>query len=104
MVTEPTPQQVLACPMDPATNDAGASSVGGYLIRLLAVMWQEGEGFSGKRPFGNSSWECEIYDALVRADLVGGVIDSDGYLDEVDDVAADRLVAGAIASLAVPAP
>ena len=90
---------VLDCPMDPAKNDAGAATVRGYLAALLAELWREGEGFCGKRPFGNSGWEWEVYTALVREELVPGVIDDDGYLDEVDQDAADRVVRDAITTL-----
>jgi hypothetical protein len=91
---------ILDCPMDPKTNDASAASVREYLAALLAELWKEGEAFSGKRPFGNSGWEWEVYTALVRADLVNGEIDDDGYLDDVDHAAADALVQDAIRSLA----
>lgn len=35
-------------------NGAGAATVGEYLAKLLAELWLHDEGFSGKRPFGNS--------------------------------------------------
>ena len=38
-----------------------------YLCALLAQLWSEGSGFSGKRPFGNSGWEWDILDALSEA-------------------------------------
>lgn len=40
-------------------NDAGALTVRDYLKALLRRLWLEQEGFSGKRPFGNSGWEDE---------------------------------------------
>lgn len=90
---------ILDCPMNPGTNDAGAATVREYLAALLAELWKEGEAFSGKRPFGNSGWEWDVYAALVAAGLVDGVLDEDGYLDEVDAQQADRLILRAIASL-----
>lgn len=48
-------------------NDAGAETVRGYLYALLATAWDEEEGFSGKRPFGNSGWKREIVGPLVKA-------------------------------------
>lgn len=89
--------KVLAAPMEP--NDARADTVGDYLIRLLERVWIDGEGFSGKRPFGNSSWEWDVYAALVRAGLVVGSLDSDGYLDDCDEPAANALVSEAIRAL-----
>lgn len=55
-----------------------------YLFNLLTTLWREGESFSGKRPFGNSGWEYDLYHPLVEAGLIKGRIDSDGYLDECD--------------------
>lgn len=72
-------------------NDAGAKTVGEYFEKLLLTLWIEEDCFSGKRPFGNSGWKGEVYYALVSAEVVHGVIDEDGYLDDYDDVAADRV-------------
>lgn len=47
-------------------NDAGALTVREYLVKLLLEVWQEGEGFSGKRPFGNSGWENELVTPLAE--------------------------------------
>lgn len=98
-----TPEQLLACPMDPSANDAEADSIGVFLTRLLLVLWNEGESFSGKRPFGNSGWEHQVYEALVGAGLVPGELDEDGFLDWADTREADRLVGFAIRSLYSPA-
>lgn len=91
--------QVLACPMDPAVNDAGATSIGDYLHRLLADVWAKEDEFNGKRPFGNSGWKYEVYAALAHAGLIEGTFDEYGYLDTVDSDAADELVRSAIAGL-----
>jgi hypothetical protein len=69
-----------------------------YLKALLERLWEEGEGFSGKRPFGNSGWEYDLYKGLVSAGAVKGTLDS-GYVDEVDEDAANKLVFQAIAAL-----
>lgn len=90
---------VLNAPMQP--NDAGASTIREYLIALLSALWAEGEGFSGKRPFGNSGWEYDVYLALVNAGLIKGSIDAEGCLDSCDDRAADLLIAESIISLGV---
>jgi hypothetical protein len=98
----PTPAQVLACPM--RDNDADASTIREYLIALLAVVWDEGEGFSGKRPFGNSSWEYDLYAALVKAGWISIVYDESGYyvreFEDAERRKANRLIAEAIQSLA----
>lgn len=59
---------ILALPME--ENDAGATTVKAYLIALLSRVWKLNEGFSGKRPFGNSSWQNELYEPLAKAGLV----------------------------------
>jgi hypothetical protein len=74
---------ILDCPM--SENDSGATTIRGYLIALLAGVWAEEEGFSGKRPFGNSGWKYDIYDALAKAGLIQATLDEDGFIDQLDD-------------------
>jgi len=95
----PTSQEILDTPM--RDNDANASTIREYLVALLRQVWTEAEGFSGKRPFGNSGWEYEVYDALVRYGHVSGVIDEDGYVEDCDTAAANALILEAINSLSV---
>ena len=92
---------ILACPMNPDTNDAGAFTVRGYMVELARTVWCDGECFSGKRPFGDSGWENEVYDALVRAELVPGTINEEGDLEYDSDrnAEAHALVASALAFL-----
>ena len=98
------PKQVLDLPM--GRNDAEADTVREYLKALLTQLWAEGEGFSGKRPFGNSGWEREIYIALVKGRAVPGkIFEEEGYehLDRFSDTArkkADKLIFKAIEALA----
>jgi hypothetical protein len=69
-------------------SDAGDDlTVRDYLKTLLQTMWEEGEGFSGKRPFGNSGWEYDLYKPLIAAGFIKGKLDSDGYVETVDDKA-----------------
>lgn len=51
-------------------NDAGAETIRDYLVALVREVWREGEGFSGKRPFGNSGWDWDLYMALAKAGLL----------------------------------
>lgn len=95
-----TPQQILDLPLP--DNDANAATVREYLLRLLGAVWEEREGFSGKRPFGNSSWEYDLYGALGRAGLVVMTYDEDGYIEDFprgDQRKADRLIAEAIQNM-----
>jgi hypothetical protein len=103
MTIEVTSEFVLNLRMQP--NDADAETIGDYLVKLLANVWNEGEGFSGKRPFGNSGWKMEIGEALVRAGVIDGKWDSDDedpeyrWLDTYDHAACNRIVAAAIQAL-----
>lgn len=92
-----TGMEILAIPMQ--RNDAGAATVGEYLVKLSAEVWREGECFSGKRPFGNSSWELEVYEALARAGAIVGRIDTDGYLEDFDEPGARVRVDAAFKAL-----
>ncbi|MBN3839304.1 hypothetical protein [Burkholderia sp. Ac-20349] len=50
-------------------------SIREYLGELLKALWDEGEGFSSKSPFGNSGWEYSLYGALIKAGAVEGRLD-----------------------------
>ena len=83
-------------------GDIGTCTVRQYLFSLLEAVWAEKDGFNGKRPFGNSGWEFDLYTALVRYGLVYGVVDDDGYLEIISDEdrnTADALIAEAIRSM-----
>jgi len=90
-------EDISTIPLGP--NDVGAGTIGEYLGYLLLKLWEEEEGFSGKRPFGNSGWQGVVYDALVRAKLVSGTFDEYGYAEEVDTQAADEMICGYIRTL-----
>jgi hypothetical protein len=90
-------KQVLDIPME--ENDAGAETIRGYLKALLASVWIEEEGFSGKRPFGNSGWKNDVCIALVKAGAVAGKFDHNGYLEECDREKADQIILDAIEEL-----
>ena len=51
-----------------------------YLHLLLKTLWKEGESFSGKRPFGNSDWEDDLFKPLVVNGFVRGEVDEEGYI------------------------
>jgi hypothetical protein len=97
-VPDPTGRQVLDTRMQP--NDANATTIQGYLVLLAAAVWRENEGFSGKRPFGNSGWDVELYRALGEAGYIQWEVDEDGEIENFDNEAADRLIESAISALA----
>ena len=81
-------------------NDADALTIREYLVNLLGEVWNEGEGFSGKRPFGNSGWENDLLIPLAQAGLISGSLDEEWDDWELDDDAGRELISKAIESLA----
>lgn len=75
--------------------------VNGYscLKKLLITLWLDGESFNGKRPFGNSGWDYQIYSALISNEIIEGSFDEYGYIEDFDIVKADKLIKEAIKSL-----
>lgn len=69
-----------------------------YLRLLLAELWVD-HNFSAKRPFGNSGWHYDIYEAMVRAGMVRGSFNDDDELEDVDRGEADILIIRAIRAL-----
>ena len=67
-------------------------TIGDYFKNLLLTLWNEGENFSGKRPFGNSSWEYDIYKPLIKARIIEGKLDEYGGVDDVDIYRADEVI------------
>lgn len=95
-----TGEEVLAIPME--ENDADASNIREYLQALLRELWLEGESFSGKRPFGNSGWEYDLYKPLIVAKAIKGKLDKDGYIASIpqrEHVKANALILSAIEAL-----
>jgi hypothetical protein len=90
-------REVLAVRLE--FNSARAETVREYLVMLLTAVWRQGEGFSGKRPFGNSGWEWDLFGPLVKAGLIVGTFDGDGFLDACDEQRGNALIAAAIAEL-----
>ena len=67
------------------SSDAGDDiTVRDYLRTLLMTLWEEEEGFSGKRPFGNSGWKYDLYEPLIAGGFIAGSLDEDGCVNDVD--------------------
>lgn len=86
--------------------DVGRVSIREYLCALLTKLWNEGESFKGKAPWGNSGWEYELQYALVAAGAVPGDIEPDGDEQVVtnchDEAAANTIIFGLIAEMCKP--
>jgi len=70
----------------------GVVTIRQYLFNLLRTLWDEGESFSGKRPFGNRGWEYDLYKPLIVAGVIEGEIDEYGSIEECDEDEGRRVV------------
>jgi len=59
-------------------------SVRDYLFMLLDKLWDEKESFSGKRPFGNSDWEYDLFSPLVHEGFISGEVNACGDIVWLD--------------------
>ena len=65
-------------------SDAGDNlTIHDYLRILLEKVWTEGECFNGKRPFGNSGWDFDLYAPLVKAGFIDGKLYEDGRIEHL---------------------
>ena len=98
-IEEITGEQILDLPMH--HNDAGATTIRAYLKALLSRVWELDEGFSGKRPFGNSGWTNDLRAPLVTAGFCKGY-EEDGFpyiTDQNEANLANELIFRAIEAL-----
>lgn len=63
-----------------------------YLIQLAKTLWEEGDGFSGKRPFGNSGWQTDVMGALADGGFIEGTKDEDGYWENLDEEKGNQII------------
>lgn len=73
-------------------SDIGETTIREWLRELLLTLWREGEGFSGKRPFGTGGWELDAYAALIKAGVVKGELDEYGHVEEVNRLEAEKVI------------
>lgn len=76
----------------PLGGDFKKTTIRQYFQNLLETLWDQGADFSGKRPFGNSGWEYDIYLPLVFNGIIKGVLNEEGSIENLDELAANRLV------------
>lgn len=75
------------------TSDVGTVTVREYFKRLLRTLMDQGEGFSGKRPFGNSGWEYDILPPMVKLKMIpGGLEDGDYYASDYNEYRAATIL------------
>lgn len=77
-------------------NEAGAATVRQYLSAILAqVVYHD----PPRRMWGESDWLHRVHIALVKAELISGTFDEDGYIEEMDTAGADTLLLDAANAL-----
>lgn len=94
-----TDDEILELKMN---SDIGETTIRRWLRELLLRLWRDGEGFNGKRPFGNSGWQFDVYKPLIKAGLIKGTLDEDGCIDEVDWIEGDSIVNRLIVRMCEP--
>lgn len=55
-----------------------------FFKELLTTLFKEGEGFSGKRPFGNSGWDYDLCVCLVQYEIISGTASEYGGFTDWD--------------------
>ncbi|MEG1662931.1 MAG: hypothetical protein RR338_03005 [Clostridia bacterium] len=80
------------------SEDIGVVTIKQYFKQLLLTLFAEGECFSGKRPFGNSAWEYDIMDCLIKNKVFKTEIDEYGE-EDYDDMEFNRIICELITSM-----
>lgn len=52
------------------SSDIGKTTFRNYFQEILCKLIYEGEGFSGKRPFGNSGWMYDLGNGLAESGIL----------------------------------
>jgi len=75
------------------------STLRNYFKTLLRTLWNESDGFSGKRPLGNSGWETQLAMDMIEADLLEGEYNEPWDRDDYDEVRFNNMIRGCINEL-----
>lgn len=98
-----TGSELLDVIFEADSHNGSYMSLREWLKSLLATLWEEGEGFSGKRPFGDSGWDWQLYADLANASPQFRETINARYYDEemedFDEAKAEELISDAIANL-----
>lgn len=78
----------------------GEISIKGYLLSLLKELWVKKDRFSGKRPFGDSGWEYELYECLAVNNVINAdITEEDGAVHDYNKLEADVVILNCIEDL-----
>lgn len=72
--------------------DVEGTSLRVMLKDLLTMVLLQGEEFSGKRPWGDSGWEFDIYRAMVLNGFIKGAVDEYGDIYNYSLAEGDELL------------
>lgn len=81
---DPSVMTALSTPISIWVDGEQRMTLREYLRTLLERVWVESEGFSGKRPFGDGSWQHDLERALLDAGATKGKRDGNGYISYSD--------------------
>ena len=88
-LTDEQVKEILALELDdPCHGDP--KTIGEFMQQSLLNLFREGESFSGKRPCGNSGWEFQLHETLVKAGYVSGTYSSTEYDTWLEDYDIDK--------------
>lgn len=79
-------------------HDAQGSTIRDYMKEMLTALISEGEGFSGKRPLGNSDWLAQLALPLIEAGIIAGVVE-DHCAEDFDWTEVEQVLIVAIQGL-----
>lgn len=89
--------------LDLELPDIEHTTIRDYFKALLMQLIVDGDGFSAKRPLGNSDWQWELYETLARAKLIDADWDpgepDHSYMIDCDTRAGDKLLCRLVESL-----
>ena len=77
------------------SKDFGKVRLEDLFKKMLLKLWTEGEGFD----VVDGGWQFDVYKALIENGCINGTIDEDGFVEDVDEKAADFAIGLLIGSL-----
>lgn len=70
-----------------------------FLGGLLVTLWDEQHQFDGKRPWGNSGGDFDLYVPLIDGGFIAGKVDDDGCIEDLNEAEAHGFVQKLIARM-----
>ncbi len=80
--------------------DLGHCTIRNYLVSLARKCWVKEDSFNGKKPFGNSGWKYDVYNALGHGGFIRVNLDNEGNIYSTDEEAGDLIIKACFDKLA----